>query len=452
METPTARTTKEEKEHLKIPVRGTNRSFYLHERAGIFYVRTETPRRLRRAHAELPANFVWSTQTSDLKTARIRARDKIEALVTPFVVRDGSPIPNESHRSLIEELTTPQAAPKVKATYQALSSRYQPRKDEVKESTRRRNLRDLHLFAREVTGKESIELLEIGEYINAEAWNRFRDRRERAVAGSEDELRYEQVKKTLAHMAQAIKSVFSPKVMNCYSELELPKEKIEAFRQAARVMVDDEVLGFEPWPVGFIDELEAAAEHELLSPADGVGYRNRNVYLTYLLMSRLGLRNSEVEHAKWDWLEKDWTGKTFFAVRAVRRHHRSKNKKSRSLLLSAELLKLLEPFREGPDAWIIKEPTPTGRYAVTHREINEWLRPKMEARGMVKPKSKEKCAYQLRGHAGSRVWTITGSIEAAAAFLGDTVETTRKNYARWLRPVKALTAEELTQRFDVVAA
>jgi hypothetical protein len=84
---------------------------------------------------------------------------------------------------------------------------------------------------------------------------------------------------------------------------------------------------------------------------------------------------------------------------------------------------LLDELRgiDHPNSWIIYLPTATEREHIVQYDINRWLRyyiPRQES---------QKCSYNLRKHCGSEICDRYG-IEAAAAFLGDTIAVTQKHY------------------------
>lgn len=419
-----------DKESLRIPyqVRGSLRKFYLippraateTTKARPYYcVRFEVPRAVREKYAHLPAVVWHSTGTNLLGAARERAAKVIDDV---FNGRWG-----EVQRNMIAQPTEP--------TLGQVLERYAPDPRKVSAGAVTRNKSTFRMYAREVLGRDNVENAALSTFLNAEAARRFVRQRMAPVAGKGDFVRENQVAKTINSTLAMVKSVVSPKVAHCYEDLKLPLAKIAEFRAVPDESVDDEALGFQPWPPGLAERIDAAAQ--VLRKAD------RNVYLVYLLMRALGLRNSEAENARWNWIEEHDEGADF--VVRLRSHARVKNRGVRALRLSPELLKELRALQgeAAEDAPMIEADNMTERKLIAHEGINDWLRPMLTAAGMIRPGTKSKCAYQLRGYAGSRVLTDTGSIAEAAAFLGDTEQTTRKNYARFLKPVSALTPSHL---------
>jgi len=122
-----------------------------------------------------------------------------------------------------------------------------------------------------------------------------------------------------------------------------------------------------------------------------------------------------------------------------RPYFKVKNQSVRVTMLDADLIRELVPYWGAPDEWVIDAETQGERYDVTHRAANEWLRAIISDR--------RKCLYELRKHAGSVILTRPesdgGGLAAAARFLGDTIQTTERCYARFLGHVNAVRAAEL---------
>jgi integrase len=84
----------------------------------------------------------------------------------------------------------------------------------------------------------------------------------------------------------------------------------------------------------------------------------------------------------------------------------------------------------GEGTHLIPARNPTERATITARAINRFVTTFLPGR--------KKKAYALRKWAGSLVWSTQGA-EAAQAFLGHrSLDTTQRYYARFLRPVRAV--------------
>jgi hypothetical protein len=420
------------KEKLRIPVRGTNRKFYLtpprpEKNRPDYYVRFEVPRALREQSGQrLPAVIFQSTGTNVLAAAKEIARDKIEKVLA----------------GKWEEVEKTKLALEC-ATIGDIGERYRPLPRDVKPQTAARNLRTFYLVLREQTGLENVKPLRADAVLTESGLRKWIQLRLARGAGR-NLLDQERAAITInSTMAQA-RSVLAGKVMHLYQDLKLPA--LTEWHGVRRLKVDADV-SYRPLPQSCIDAIEAEArllrEGRSTVAADlGIEAANQQkIYLVYLLMSRLGLRNSEAEAARWSWIERDGSAAQLVIER--REDFVPKNKRRRVQEIDPELLQELDRFRALPDAWIISAPTPTERYNLTHRVLNKWLRKFM-------PADREKVAYELRKHAASiivsRPESEGGGIVAAANFLGDTIAVTEKTYATFLRKIRGIRSDEISGR------
>ncbi len=224
------------------------------------------------------------------------------------------------------------------------------------------------------------------------------------------------------------RSVFSPAILYIYEGLRLPD--LSGFRVAIKFDTSDDI-GFEPIPTATIEDMEKAAVS--LRDADPA------TWLCYMLMSRLGLRNVEVERAHLDWLRLEQLDSEPAPVWHL---HIPETKGGLARLirlpddLPVEVIKeIAKTHAEG--LHLIPARTVTDRRIICQRTINRFV-----ARFLP---DRPKCAYELRKWAGSMVWTEQGA-GSAQHFLGHrSRSTTERYYAKWLRPVRAVSAADRAQ-------
>lgn len=216
------------------------------------------------------------------------------------------------------------------------------------------------------------------------------------------------------------RSVFSPALLYIYDGLKMPD--LTGFRVPIRFSTTEE-NGFDPIPPEIIASMESAA-HQLqtVDPA---------TWLVYMLMSRLGMRNVEIERATLTWLTADDTGTWHLDIPETKgglaRHLRLPDD------LPASRIRSIAAQQENGQH-LIPARTPTERRIICQRTINRFV-----ARFIP---DRPKCAYELRKWAGSLVWSTQGA-EAAQHFLGHrSMSTTERYYARFLRPVRAVSAAD----------
>lgn len=268
------------------------------------------------------------------------------------------------------------------------------------------NASSLRSLLRLATGSESPD--ELRADILTEATARTYLERARAAGRSESG-----IKSTLVQA----RSIFAPSLLYIYDGLRLPD--LAGFRVAIKFSSSDDV-GFEPIEHSVIEAMESAAG--ALREADPA------TWLCYMLMSRLGMRNVEVERATLAWLRCDSAGEWHLDI------PETKGGLARFLQLPADLPAHIIRTISGEGPHLIPARNPTERRAICQRAINRFVLRFLSDRS--------KCAYELRKWAGSIVWTTQGS-EAAQYFLGHrSIGTTEKYYAKFLRPVRAVSAAD----------
>ena len=216
------------------------------------------------------------------------------------------------------------------------------------------------------------------------------------------------------------RSVFSPALLYIYDGLKLPE--LAGFRVAVRFDTGEDT-GFEPIPHAVIDRMERAAI--ALRDADPA------TWLVYMLMSRLGMRNVEIERATLDWLRSDEEGHWHLDIPETK-GGLSRHLSLPSDLSHADIRQIAGRHENGTH--LVPARTITERRIICQRTINRFVSQFLPDR--------PKCAYELRKWAGSLVWSTQGS-EAAQHFLGHrSMSTTERYYARFLRPVRAVSAAD----------
>lgn len=216
------------------------------------------------------------------------------------------------------------------------------------------------------------------------------------------------------------RSVFSPSLLYIYEGLKLPD--LAGFRVAIKFDTSADT-GFDPIAPEKIEAMETAAG--ALRQSDPA------TWLVYMLMSRLGMRNVELERATLDWLRPDDDGVWHLAI------PETKGGLARFLSLPSDLsssdIRKISGTQEN-GTHIIPARTITERRIICQRTINRFVSQFLPDR--------PKCAYELRKWAGSLVWSTQGA-EAAQHFLGHrSMSTTERYYARFLRPVRAVSAAD----------
>jgi hypothetical protein len=319
--------------------------------------------------------------------------------------------------------------------------RYNPPVRSVNPLVAKRNKLALEMILREATGRENVRDDRAVDVLTSRLLRTWIKQR-LAKAGT-NYLLQEKASVTIdSTMAQA-RSVLSPKVADLYADLVMPD--LTDFRSVRKVggKVD---ATYKPLPQGVIDAIEVDAkllrdgESEEAKAAGLEPELQRQVYLVYLLMSRLGLRNSEAFAARWSWIEREMTGAAQFVIER-RADFVPKNKRARRQEIDGQVLMEIDRYRSVPEAWMIAAATMTDRKRICERAINDWLRRFM-------PLGREKCAYELRKHAASiivsRPESEGGGIAAAARFLGDTIATTEAHYGTYLRKVRGISSAEIS--------
>ena len=198
---------------------------------------------------------------------------------------------------------------------------------------------------------------------------------------------------------------------------ELPKLKVE-------------VHGFQPWPAGVYEAMQAASELMRTEQPE--------LWLVNAMLRRLGLRDMELYMARREWIEVEAaTGRAWLVIKNRGSEYKLlKHGRARKLELDEELKGLLLP-KEG---YLITGPVKvtmpgtggratdglgdSARYDLIYRTHCEWMRQWIPDR--------TKANHELRMYAGSLIYKRLG-LEAAAYYLGHkSTATTERYYVSWL--------------------
>jgi hypothetical protein len=212
---------------------------------------------------------------------------------------------------------------------------------------------------------------------------------------------------------------------------------LAGFRKADNIPV---TVGndFTPLTVAEAALLDGAAR-EIRASAPGI-------YLAYLLMRRLGLRNEEVlflKPADAIRLQADGTAEITIALRP---YYVPKGRGShRTLTLPAAETADVLALAAGRE-WLLPGDSPTARRELTHRGLNAWLAEvyaTARAAGRLPAGTPTRTAYDLRKQAGSEYYAQTGSLDATSLWLGhESSATTMRWYVKLIHKLPALTAPD----------
>lgn len=379
--------------------RGRKRRIFRREPQGNFYIRRQ-----------VSGKDIWKgLDTPIQKIAISNAKAWLDAVVQSAADEKWSrldPVRSRSQQSTISEII---------ARYLERA----PGAAQVTAHTALSNSNCLRQLLRVATGTTQPD--ELRTDVLTEATTRTFIERARAAGRSESGIR--------SALVQA-RSLFAPALLYVYQpDLKLPD--LKGFRVPIKFDTAEDV-GFEPIPDATIAELErAAVSLRDVDPA---------TWLVYMLMSRLGLRNVELERATLTWLTCDDSGKWYLDI------PETKGGLSRHLELPddlpASLIRSIAARQENGEH-LIPARTITERRIICQRTINRFVSQFLPDR--------PKCSYELRKWAGSMVWSTQGA-EAAQHFLGHrSMATTERYYRRYLRPVRAVSAADRALIYPVAA-
>ncbi|HYC64333.1 MAG TPA: tyrosine-type recombinase/integrase [Reyranellaceae bacterium] len=328
--------------------------------------------------------------------------------------------------------------------------------DWPRQKTRENNLRALWLIVRRGTGGTKVDLERSSSVLTGQLVDRYQDdvvRQARAEAAAkklskeETESLVDRAKYSANRMLAQARSVFANE--KPFRGMRLPPD-LEEFRGRDEFKVTRD-LAFKPMTRAEMD-LFAAESRELRVPAlDDKDEVKRGIYLTWLCMRWLGMRNEEVEFCKpAEWIvEKTVVDRTTGVAKPIhvmritnREYFKVKGVGSiRDLPIAPWLLAELRVFSQGRE-WLISDANATARANITHRDINIWIagvqRDAIATRELPAGTA-ERTAYDFRKQAGSELLEQGASIVEVSKWLGHRdVNTTTKWYVNLLRELPIL--------------
>jgi hypothetical protein len=211
---------------------------------------------------------------------------------------------------------------------------------------------------------------------------------------------------SIASYVRQAKSIFAPRRMRFYSELELPD--LTSFRREQ----------VERPPVVDLQSPDLNALRAMDAAAPTLAESDPAVYVAHLLFSRLGMRNCEILFARESWIVDGRIG-------LIRRPTENFKPKGRSgwLPVAPDVLAELERFAHlRVDGYLVPGDTQTQRYDAIYRRHSRWVSTWI--------KDRTKTSYELRRYAGSRLLDLGASMLEVRDFLRHrNIATTEQWYA-----------------------
>ena len=241
---------------------------------------------------------------------------------------------------------------------------------------------------------------------------------------------------TVNSVMRMAKSIFSARAMEAYQAagLKLPQTAIDSFMGVSFLPQRKDAMTYRA-PAG---EIWAAMDASIcimrrLSRWHFAGKNGRrgrewlNAYMTYRIMRRWGLRNSEVEALRWDWFTHRNDGKVWLEL--IDRGYWKPKGKSRSFAVDKdfvdELRKLSPP--PSPKAHVLAG-TLTDRQRGAYYCIADFVR------RFVSEEEQQKSAYILRKQFGSELLAKGMGIENVSYYLGhSSISVTESHYTDILK-------------------
>jgi hypothetical protein len=327
------------------------------------------------------------------------------------------------------------------ATVGEILDRYMAAERDIAPATRNNYISAMETLLRVVTGKDDPRVLS-SSILSEETLDSY-IAKERAKGRPDHSIH--------ASLTQA-RCIISPKVMSLYKGLILPN--LDGFR-AKRDFKGDREAGFIPPTREEVIAWESKG-NELLKARSPL-------WIVYVFMSRLALRNNEVARAKWSDISE---GVEYEEGKPVsKRYLRVVGQYAEAIPapveISDDLWQHLRTFRPSSCTHEISmdkngDPLPcdtcthivpaknkTERFKICERGINDAMRDLIKGR--------RKIAYELRRWAGSLIYTVHGSDAARDTLRHASVVTVTKYYAKELKGVRSAKPSDLLNIYGLPA-
>ena len=216
---------------------------------------------------------------------------------------------------------------------------------------------------------------------------------------------------------QTIKSVVARKRFYLFEKLKLPD--LTDFWAVAGGSTSTE--GYQPIDRLTLARMDKAAGHRLRK-------QNARVWAIYWIMRKAGLRNEEVEHLKWSWV--DWQTDGTADLVLIKRDDWKPKGRSGRVPMRSRMLKLIKAALGGDGEFVIPRSNKTEAYDLAHYGINEFVRQFIP--------DGQKGAYNLRKEYGAQIAGRDG-IEVASRLLRHRdIQTTFNHYHNLIKRPKPL--------------
>jgi integrase len=286
------------------------------------------------------------------------------------------------------------------------------------EASRTKSLSRFAAYVKEVTKREDWEEQSTHLVLTAaalRAWIELQKKQQsKKKKGVGDELRSESGIHT---DVQTIKSVVARKRFYLFEKLKLPD--LTDFWAVSGGSTSTE--GYQPIDRLTLARMDKAAGHRLRK-------QNARVWAIYWIMRKAGLRNEEVEHLKWSWV--DWQTDGTADLVLIKRDDWKPKGRSGRVPMRSRMLKLIKAALGGDGEFVIPRSNKTEAYDLAHYGINEFVRQFIP--------DGQKGAYNLRKEYGAQIAGRDG-IEVASRLLRHRdIQTTFNHYHNLIKRPKPL--------------